>query len=354
MDANAKRASEIATGNSSANEHPDDDTTEAPPMKKHKLTDEEVPIEEPLQPTTSSDVSSGTNEGQALHGSPPQLLHYSGGVTHSQQHIHSHIPASIQMPSRGQIYHYPSGTSNLTCIRMNQAAGISNPLPPQLNQHSASNGGFFHQANALKYQLAEFSLPPPSNLPPTALPPTKSIELLQRLFPEQNRHVLELILQACDGDFVQAIECILPAHERLASQVASKGQRPCACKDASCLYNRSSQERIGSAFSPINSRPIVHGKQISSSLSSVVKVSDLNLEPQRPGRANTIHDSETIPPVYIVNTSPSESPDSRVSSEEHSDVTADRNLETKMKLCATCGRRSSSVDNFCSSCGKKF
>ena len=355
MDANTNRASKSTTGDLSANEHSDGDNTVAVPMKKYKLDKEELPTAEPMKPATSSEMSSGTNERQTVHGSPPQLLHYPGGVTNSQQQMHSHVPATISMSSRGPLYHYPSGTSNFACMRMHQAAGIPSPLPPQLNQHSASNGRFFHQANAPMHQLAGFSLPPPSNLPPTILPPAKSIELLQRLFPEQNRHVLELILQACDGDFVQAIECMLPAHERLSSQVASKGQGPCACKDTSCIYHRGSQERGGSAFSPIGPRPIAHGKQIGSSTSSVMKVSEINRETLRHGRgSHPMQGSKTIPPVYIVNTSPSESPDSRVSSEEQSDATGERNLETKTKLCAVCGRRSSGADNFCSSCGKKL
>jgi hypothetical protein len=40
------------------------------------------------------------------------------------------------------------------------------------------------------------------------------LELLSRLFPTQKRSVLELILKGCHGNLLQAIECILPSHEK--------------------------------------------------------------------------------------------------------------------------------------------
>lgn len=41
----------------------------------------------------------------------------------------------------------------------------------------------------------------------------RHLNLLMRLFPEQKRNVLELILKGCGGDIVQTIECVLPSHE---------------------------------------------------------------------------------------------------------------------------------------------
>lgn len=41
----------------------------------------------------------------------------------------------------------------------------------------------------------------------------RHMDILTRLFPEQKRNVLELVLRGCGGDFAQAIECILPSHE---------------------------------------------------------------------------------------------------------------------------------------------
>lgn len=47
------------------------------------------------------------------------------------------------------------------------------------------------------------------------------MDILIRLFPEQKRDVLELVLRGCGGDFAQAIESILPSHE----EAIVRGQR---------------------------------------------------------------------------------------------------------------------------------
>lgn len=47
------------------------------------------------------------------------------------------------------------------------------------------------------------------------------LELLCRLYPEQKRAVLDLILKGCNNDIVQAIECILPSHERAIQQLST-------------------------------------------------------------------------------------------------------------------------------------
>lgn len=284
-------------------------------------------------------------DGRSSPGSP-HAMHY--GTGHPSNHVApNHIPTNSANVPRGLIYHFPACTSNVPCVRMHQAAGM-NSL--RMNHQASHNGGFFHHPG--------IPVPQPPGLPPihsphssAPLPPVKSIELLQRLFPEQNRHVLELILQACDGDIVQTIECILPAHER--NRRPGKGQPPCTCQDANCIYNRVNQERTGSAFSPIGAPRLgLHAKPNCGNIPGALKVGELGREPSRPARVHgltTLPESETIPPVYIVNTSPSDSPDSRVSFEEPADVS-----DTRTKLCQSCGRRSSGSDNFCSSCGKKL
>lgn len=42
---------------------------------------------------------------------------------------------------------------------------------------------------------------------------SRYMNILTRLFPEQKRNVLELILKGCGGDVIQTIETVLPSHE---------------------------------------------------------------------------------------------------------------------------------------------
>ena len=322
----------------------DEDETTFPPVKKQKHEVEREEHEEQVHHTGTIDAPPEA-DGRSSPGSPPPL-HYSTNHT-SSHHAPNHTPTSANVPPRGLIYHFPACSSNVPCVRMHQAPGM-NSL--RMNHHTTHNGGFYHHPG--------LPVPQPPGLPPVPsahstgpTPPVKTIDLLQRLFPEQNRHVLELILQACDGDIVQTIECILPAHER--ARRSSKGQPPCTCQDINCIYNRVNQERTGSAFSPIGAPRLgLHAKPNGCSIPGNLKVGDINRDPSRPVRipgATNLPESETIPPVYIVNTSPSDSPDSRVSSEEQAEAS-----DTRTKLCHSCGRRSSNSDNFCSSCGKKL
>lgn len=308
-----------------------------PPLKKHRHESEMIEQDRQLQKVERAEPRHQA-DGRVSPLSP-QPMHY-GSAQSSNHAVSNHLPPNPSVP-RGLIYHFPACTSNASCVRTHQAAGI-NSL--RMNHHSSHNGGGF-------YHHLSLPLPHPPGLPPihsphpsVPLPPVKFIELLQRLFPEQNRHVLELILQACDGDIVQTIECILPAHER--ARRSGKAQSACTCQDPNCIYNRVTQERAGSAFSPIGTPRLgLHAKANGGSMSGTLKVGELS----RPTRVTNLPESETIPPVYIVNTSPSGSPDSRVSVEEQVDVS-----DTRTKTCQSCGRKSSNSDKFCSSCGKKL
>lgn len=327
-------------------EKSDGESEMIPPVKKQRHEVEKDQHDEPGPRTVTPDLLH-ERDGRTSPVSPPPN-HYNSGPSASHI-VPSHSLSSMNVPPRGLIYHFPVCTSNVPCVRMHQAAGL-NSL--RMN-HATQNGVFYPHLGLPVPQPGGLPPvpPPPPTHPPGSLPPVKSIELLQRLFPEQNRHVLELILQACDGDIVQTIECILPTHER--SRRPSKSQPPCTCQDIDCIYNRASQERTGSAFSPIGIPTLgLHAKPNGSNLPGTLKVGEVGRELPRPPRAagvSSLPESETIPPVYIVNTSPSESPDSRVSSEEPADAP-----DTRTKLCSSCGRRSSNLDNFCSSCGKKL
>ena len=75
---------------------------------------------------------------------------------------------------------------------------------------------------------AEAPMQPPAKIPrmeDSAVQRSKqsqhSLELLCRLYPEQKRGVLEMILKGCNYDLVQAIECILPSHERAIQQLSA-------------------------------------------------------------------------------------------------------------------------------------
>ena len=84
------------------------------------------------------------------------------------------------------------------------------------------------------------------------------LELLYRLYPEQKRGVLELILKGCNNDIVHAIECILPSHERAIQQLSTTPSQSYALStsskqtNTSRAYTHGANEKLtnGSAFLP--------------------------------------------------------------------------------------------------------
>ena len=319
--------------------------------------------EAPPRHMTTSPIPSReqTSSGPCNDTIPPLLYTPSLPISHSNV-PHSQMQSNMQ--SRGPILHYPSYSSNLGCTRIHSHEETNSH---HFNGSSTQNEAYYHHRIPPSSHLSPTRLArPPAQAQPSSIvlphalaPNIKSIELLQRLFPEQNRHVLELILQACDQDIVQTIECILPTHDRLTRRALSGGYTPCSCDDANCVYNRATPEpRSGSAFSPIQSRHSLPGNPPSNNAFASTKNEEMYREAVRSAARipplNTIQDIDSIPPVYIVKTSPSESPDSRVSSEEPAETTGDRQLEMKARTCVHCGRKALSVDNFCSTCGKKL
>ena len=92
-------------------------------------------------------------------------------------------------------------------------------------------------------------------LPDKALSPSEHVrfmDILVRLFPEQKRNVLELILKGCGGDLVQTIECVLPSHE----EARARGQMLAAGARSLIPYSPPIGNGM-SAFSPLPAMP--HG-----------------------------------------------------------------------------------------------
>ena len=85
----------------------------------------------------------------------------------------------------------------------------------------------------------------------------KNLDLLSRLYPEQKRGVLELILKGCNNDIVQAIECILPSHERAIQQLSmlpnqsySLNGNTKTIETLTRSYPHITAEKVSSAFMP--------------------------------------------------------------------------------------------------------
>lgn len=82
------------------------------------------------------------------------------------------------------------------------------------------------------------------------------MNILTRLFPEQKRNVLELILKGCGGDVIQTIETVLPSHEEALARGHILAGVPRG------LFPGPPQPSGYSAFSPL-SPTIPHGIPLS-------------------------------------------------------------------------------------------
>eukprot|EP00112_Aurelia_sp_Birch-Aquarium-sp1_P018306 Seg4350.2 transcript_id=Seg4350.2/GoldUCD/mRNA.D3Y31 product="Doublesex- and mab-3-related transcription factor A2" protein_id=Seg4350.2/GoldUCD/D3Y31 len=117
----------------------------------------------------------------------------------------------------------PSSTTNPSFVQTPHLTPLSPTIPPP---------------NSVMSVLHEkiHGMPPHPHEPPAKMPrrdirldeaallrhqQIRYLDLLSRLFPEQKRGVIELILKGCNGDMVQAIECVLPSHERAVAQMSA-------------------------------------------------------------------------------------------------------------------------------------
>ena len=154
----------------------------------------------------------------------------------------------------------------------NPTKSIRNPISPSIQQPSVSDTPLMHDKI--------HTIPPPQSHEPPAKMPRRDIrleesamarhqqmrylDLLSRLFPEQKRGVIELILKGCNGDIVQAIECILPSHERAVAQMSGMpGQSftlpPAGVEETNRQrFNANEKQNMSmSAFMPFNTH---HGQ----------------------------------------------------------------------------------------------
>lgn len=110
--------------------------------------------------------------------------------------------------------------------------------------------------------------PPPAKIPRVDDGPAQrkqsqhSLELLCRLYPEQKRGVLELILKGCNYDLVQAIECILPSHERAIKQLSNLPSQSFALSNGG--KHPTSEHNIRSAYAAMPQTPPPHHSNNSS------------------------------------------------------------------------------------------
>ena len=337
----------------------DGDTNFNRPAKRAKTGPSEPPPLQALEPGHShSTVVSSHNTGISQDGNPPVLLKYipqhqpllhpSGHTPHISSHsngVHTNeltnsgIPLTTNPPR--PIFHFPSETTQSNgCLRMGHSSNLvtvhqNNHIPvSSVHHHSLAHSPAFRR--------------------------TQAVELLLRLFPEQNRHVLELILRGCDDDIVQAIECILPSRDRMYRRSGSvdSATQGYSCQDPNCVYNQSRNEgsdmETGSAFSPVNSgnsrRHVESGE-----LANTESVNRDSIQCSRvPASLHSPPETGSNPPVFIVHTSPAGSPSIERSIEGSTETNNNRQNDLKLTSCSVCGKKASGTDNFCSSCGRRL
>ncbi|XP_032225264.2 doublesex- and mab-3-related transcription factor A2 [Nematostella vectensis] len=181
---------------------------------------------------------------------------------------------------------------------------------------SPSNG--FHQTAE---QLVRGRIPP--------------IELLTRLFPTQKRSVLELIFKGCHGNTLQAIECILPSHEKAMSIL--KQPEP-----AYVPYNpnmRPTYHATRPPYSPRSPGYAVYGQQQGYTYPILEYVSHPRCSAGRGGSTGGSEPPES--PIYHVR--PAAPPTENV-----------QVGKIVGRVCSKCSVKCSTNSNFCYACGTSF
>ena len=103
-------------------------------------------------------------------------------------------------------------------------------------------------------------------LPPTAFRPGRltNIEILERIFPLQKRHVLELVLTGCNGDLVKAIEQFLSVQDTcfVEHHAASSRQSQRSAAAAAILHQHLQQQQQQQQQSAVSA--VAHGTTVTS------------------------------------------------------------------------------------------
>lgn len=239
--------------------------------------------------------------------------------------------------------------------------------------------------NPIHQQLPVISLPntqpslPPQLTPPLTAeaPPIKmpriedsivqrrqqqhSLELLCRLYPEQKRGVLELILKGCNYDLVQAIECILPSHERAIQQLSTLPSQSYSLTNTKPkeITSRPVQppQPGSSAFIPFPQIPTNHYSNAPSTpcppgctfqQQQKCECADCL---QHPGSGHhlTPHSPKSMPPHinHMISTKPSGQGSHRI---PYVPVSSHTPHPEPVKICAGCGGKMKLEDQRCPNC----
>ena len=169
------------------------------------------------------------------------------------------------------------------------------------------------------------------------------MELLLRLFPIQKRSVLELILKGCHGNVLQAIECILPSHEKVLA--VQRGLEPSMLHYSGQL---NPYHGMPSAFFAHQSRPGFQGTLSHNSHS-------IYGPPSCP-YPSAIVDYMSHKRCAISNCSSSSEGHARSPYPVHLPPSEQTNAvgAGKSKVCPECSAKCSPTNNFCNLCGKSF
>lgn len=175
----------------------------------------------------------------------------------------------------------------------------------------------------------------------------RSLELLSKIFPSYSNSTLELILEGCRGNLVEAIECILSTQDgQKGALMPINKTTPCTFMNGcsfsppaithppSFIHNTMPRNML--ARPPALSRPLVcspprgypSGRPIPPPLLVKPKAENPFARPEYP-----LTPPHSLTPQYVVG--------------------LEKNQEMKA-FCTNCGHKSTVFDKFCANCGKSM